>query len=300
MRNTTKVALSIFAIAIASISVSEYSSPADAHNGYGDPKKTGSPGDGSTCSSCHGPTTKVTGLITSNIPAGGYTPGTVYSVTITATAASKVNFGFSMSPQNASGTLLGTLTNTGSNTQLNSFFGGTANKYVTHTSAGRTGSTGSHSWSVDWTAPASGTGDVTFYGIVVAANNNGTDDGGDICSREEYLVHEASGCTPPTITGTTPASRCDAGTVILGATASAGTINWYAASTGGSSLGTGTSFTTPSISTTTTYYVDATNTCTTASRTAVIATGTMLFTLSRPTPKMGGNQAKSRSIAPYA
>ena len=77
----------------------------------------------------------------------------------------------------------------------------------------------------------------------------------------------------PTITGTTPATRCGPGTVTLGATASAGTINWYSASTGGSSLGTGTSFTTPSISSTTTYYVDATNNgCTTANRTAVTAT----------------------------
>ena len=69
------------------------------------------------------------------------------------------------------------------------------------------------------------------------------------------------------ITGTTPGSRCGTGTVVLGATASAGIINWYAASTGGTSLGTGTSYTTGSISTTTTYYVDATDGgCTTATR----------------------------------
>ncbi len=80
-------------------------------------------------------------------------------------------------------------------------------------------------------------------------------------------------CTPPTITGTTPGSRCGTGTVVLGATASAGTINWYAAITGGISLGTGTSFTTPSISATTTYYVEATNAgCTSAPRVAVVAT----------------------------
>lgn len=77
----------------------------------------------------------------------------------------------------------------------------------------------------------------------------------------------------PTITETSPNSRCGTGTVTLGATTSAGTINWYATSTGGSSLGTGTSFTTPSIAATTTYYVDATNNgCTTGTRTAVIAT----------------------------
>jgi hypothetical protein len=77
----------------------------------------------------------------------------------------------------------------------------------------------------------------------------------------------------PTITNTSLASRCGTGTVTLGATASAGTINWYAASTGGVSLGTGTSFTTPSITSSTTYYVDATsNDCTSTTRTAVTAT----------------------------
>ena len=77
----------------------------------------------------------------------------------------------------------------------------------------------------------------------------------------------------PIITGSTPASRCGTGTLTLGATASAGTINWYSASTGGTFLGTGTSFTTTSLLTTTTYYVDATlNGCTTTARTAVIAT----------------------------
>ena len=62
----------------------------------------------------------------------------------------------------------------------------------------------------------------------------------------------------PTITATTEASRCGTGTVTLGAeTNASSTINWYAAATGGASLGTGTSFTTPSIATTTTYYAEA-------------------------------------------
>jgi hypothetical protein len=59
------------------------------------------------------------------------------------------------------------------------------------------------------------------------------------------------------IATTTPASRCDAGTLTLGATATSGIINWYASATGGTALGTGTSFTTPSLSSTTTYYVGA-------------------------------------------
>jgi len=88
----------------------------------------------------------------------------------------------------------------------------------------------------------------------------------------------------PTITGTTPASRCDAGTATLEATASAGTISWYAAATGGTALTTGTSFTTPSLSTTTTYYVGtATATCT-STRTAVIATVNATPSITGTTP----------------
>src|SRR5204863_127555 len=72
-------------------------------------------------------------------------------------------------------------------------------------------------------------------------------------------------------------SRCGTGTVSISATPGGGeTIDWYAASSGGSALVTGnTSYTTPSISTTTTYYAQARNTttgCTSAARTAVTAT----------------------------
>ena len=77
----------------------------------------------------------------------------------------------------------------------------------------------------------------------------------------------------PAVTATTTGERCGTGTVILGATASAGTLNWYDVQSGGTSKGTGTSFTTPSISSTTTFYVDATsNGCTTSARTPVVAT----------------------------
>src|ERR1019366_2127799 len=246
MKNKTKVALSIFAIAIASIFTSEYSSSADAHSSAGDAKNTGSPGDGSTCSSCHGSNTNVSGMITSTIPVAGYTGGTKYTITGTI-SSSAVKFGFSMSPQNSSGCIASAWTNTSNTTQLNSAFGSTANEWVTHNgSAG----TSVKTWSVDWTAPVAGTGDVTFYGIFMITNNNGNNDSGDKCQLSSLLVHEATSCTAPTISNTTSGSRCDAGTVTLGATASAGTINWYAASTGGSSLGTGTSYTTPSISAT--------------------------------------------------
>jgi hypothetical protein len=95
----------------------------------------------------------------------------------------------------------------------------------------------------------------------------------DACGAIVYTSPKEITVNPiPTISTTTPASICGTGTVNLGATTASGTLNWYAAASGGVSLGTGTSYTTPSISATTTYYVDVTlNGCTSA-RTAVTAT----------------------------
>lgn len=117
--------------------------------------KTGSPGDGANCTECHGGTATTTaGLITTNIPASGYVPGQTYSITANNTLTGSGKYGFEVSPQNAAGTQLGTLA-AGSGSKL---VGGT--KYVTHSNANST----THTWTFNWTAPAAGTGDVTFYG----------------------------------------------------------------------------------------------------------------------------------------
>ncbi len=77
----------------------------------------------------------------------------------------------------------------------------------------------------------------------------------------------------PQIVNTTDIVICDGGTGTLNATATAGTLNWYNTPTGGSSLGTGTSFTTPVLTNTTTYYVEAIeNWRVTETRTPVTAT----------------------------
>ncbi|MEI7423835.1 MAG: PKD-like domain-containing protein, partial [Prolixibacteraceae bacterium] len=58
------------------------------------------------------------------------------------------------------------------------------------------------------------------------------------------------------IATTSPASRCGAGTVTLGATGT-GTIKWFTVPFYGTAVATGGSFTTPSMSVTKTYFVDA-------------------------------------------
>jgi len=61
----------------------------------------------------------------------------------------------------------------------------------------------------------------------------------------------------PSITSTTPATRCGTGTVNLSATSASPAIKWYANPTGGSPLYTGGTFTTPVLNSSTTYYVAA-------------------------------------------
>lgn len=63
--------------------------------------------------------------------------------------------------------------------------------------------------------------------------------------------------TIPFITGSTGDTKCGPGILTLQATATNGTINWYATPTSTTSLGPGNVFNTPTISTSTTYYVDA-------------------------------------------
>jgi hypothetical protein len=103
-----------------------------------------------------GSATAVTGWITSDIPAYGYTPGVTYTITVTSPGVGKK--GFEVSPQDLAGNLIGTLTaGTG-----NKLVG--VNKYVTHSAAI---TTDPGVWHFQWTAPDPGVGDVTFYGSMV-------------------------------------------------------------------------------------------------------------------------------------
>lgn len=155
---------------------------------------TGSPNDGKTCSTnggCHsGTPTPVTGWITSNIPSTGYDANAgVYTLTVTATDMSKSKFGFSMTSRNSVGAAPSLGTITVGQTQLN----GSGNSYITHTSAGTTGTNGTKTWLVKWN-PNTSFGQVTFYASFVCANADGSNSGDNIYTTS-LIVQEA-----PTIT----------------------------------------------------------------------------------------------------
>lgn len=158
-------------------------------------KLTGAPGaysndpasSNNNCTACHSGTATINnniGNITTNIPSSGYVPGTTYTITANVTYSGKTRFGFEVTPQNSAGTQKGAIIITDAiNTKI------VNTKYVTHTSAGNTGS-GSRSWSFNWTAPATGSGTVTFYGVLLVGNNNNSDTG-DLTYKTTYSVAEA-------------------------------------------------------------------------------------------------------------
>ncbi len=191
-----------------------------SHTAGAPASRTGSPGDGNqSCTSCHGGSAAVqSGWITSDVPASGYVPGTVYTITSTATGGGHVKFGFEVSPQNVSGILLGTLINTSSETQLIG-----SNKYITHTSSGTSGS-GSKTWTFNWTAPASGTGDVTFYGAFLVTNNDNSS-GGDATNTSTLVVSECAPISQPgLIIGNT--TVCSGSTQVYSVAAVSGAIGY--------------------------------------------------------------------------
>jgi len=150
-----------------------------------------SPGDnGKTCLQCHaGTLNSASGWITSNIPSTGFSPGEVYSITLTATDPNAVRYGFEITAEDAlnkkvSGFSLSNVTET---KLINS------NKSVSHTTAGTDASGNSKSWSFDWTAPAEISGQVTFYASVNAANGNNVTSGD--------VIYTTSASLSPAVTG---------------------------------------------------------------------------------------------------
>lgn len=148
-----------------------------------------------------------------------------------------------------------------------------------------TAASGTVNWySVSTGGTSLGTGTTFTTPVIPTTTTYYVESVGSSCTTATRTAVIATVYTTPSISVTTNGSRCDMGTVNLGATSSAGTINWYLAASGGSSLATGTSYTTPIISSTSTFYVDATaNGCTTSSRTAVTATVTTTPSISTVT-----------------
>lgn len=175
---------------------------------------TGAPGE-STCLSCHGgsalnPTNAVRTLVFNGSAAvTSYVPGQTYTAVFTVTNPGTTVFGFQMIAKNSAGTNVGTFIATNpAQAQLSS-------GYMEQTFAGRVASpAGSKSWSFSWTAPAAGTGTVTFYTASNVANGNGSDSGDEIYTNAFTLTEAVAPATIAAATVSAPAI-CRGGTVTV-------------------------------------------------------------------------------------
>jgi hypothetical protein len=150
--------------------------------------RTGSPGDGISCNTaCHGiqagtPSGSESMSLT-GLPVSGYVAGQTYDLTLTMTDPAAGRWGFQLIAEDASQNSVGTFI-LGSGTTV------VGSDYLTHAPA--VTASGSASWDFQWTAPASGAGEIGFYYAGVFANNNFANSG-DVTINGSEMLSEASG-----------------------------------------------------------------------------------------------------------
>jgi uncharacterized protein (TIGR03437 family) len=187
-----------------------------AYSSGPDPKLTLAPGDSTaSCTQCHGGKLNSFGGSVKLIPGSdSYTPGTTQAITITIADPTQKAWGFQLTARDQNNTQAGDFENVSSATQVICITGspkadgkpcsmGSTLQWAEHTlegySAGR-GKVGTFSFTINWTAPATDMGKVTFY---VSANaGNGTDSGsqGHIYTSTLELSPAAAGGPKPAIT----------------------------------------------------------------------------------------------------
>ncbi len=172
-----------FLLTLLSISFVSFTNSGGAPTG-----NTNAPGDGN-CTGCHSGALVTSGTnwnnftISSNVPANGYTPGGLYTITITHTMTGINKWGFQALVLNSSNAQAGSVS-AGVGNQT--FTAGTKT-YVTHTSSGNTGS-GTKTWSFSWVAPNPGMGTVTIYATVNAADGSGGTSGDQIFAKSLSVI----------------------------------------------------------------------------------------------------------------
>lgn len=143
---------------------------------------TGAPGDIGDCTVCHDsfgfPNVGPGSVSIGNVPPV-YQPGQLYTLTVNIQDPHARRWGFEMTALDSSGNKAGAFAPLDSYTQIASTGTPVGNRqYIEHTLEGTfPGTSGGHTWQVQWAAPATDIGTVKFYCAGNAANNDGTNQG---------------------------------------------------------------------------------------------------------------------------
>jgi hypothetical protein len=171
-RALTTMTTTAGAAALASLLAGAGDARGHAFPGGAPPGVTGGFGE-PTCVQCHsgsGLNAPGGSLEVDGLPAR-YTPGETYRLIVRLRRADVAAAGFQLSARTAGGAQAGTLSSPGRHTQVQADRGGV--QYAGHAEAGSDPTApGVAEWSVGWTAPASGAGEVRFHAAANAANGD--------------------------------------------------------------------------------------------------------------------------------
>ncbi len=162
----TKKPFIVITLFVASlISISAFY-PSGSPGGY-----TNSPSDAKNCTLCHGGSaTSVANFISTNIPAEGYTAEQTYDITVSYTGSG--HKGFELTCEDTLNTKTGQFIISSGTKLVNNNNAITHDDDINSTTA---------TWNFTWTAPAQGTGTVTFYSALVAQEEHTK-----LCSLQIY------------------------------------------------------------------------------------------------------------------
>ncbi len=172
---------------------------ADAQAFSGGPPdgRTNAPGESNCTISCHTTFPLDSGdgsLELLDLPAA-YDPGQTYLLRVRLSDPSAQRWGFELTSLDAANAPAGDLAAVDANTQTSTATSG--REYIKHTSAGTAfGTTGSQTWSMQWTAPAAGTGTVRFYFAGNGANGNFSNSGDRIYATSAGLDEATATAAP--------------------------------------------------------------------------------------------------------
>lgn len=160
---------------------------------------TGAPGE-KTCaaSGCHDDNSLNSGVaqLSIDIASGGvtkYVAGQTYPITVRISDANSSRFGFQIVALDQSTGNAGefTITDQARTQFMKNQHELMDRNYVTYTFIGTDATNnGTAEWTVNWTAPATTSGNITFYAAAVSANDDGTDKGDVVYTANNTLTNQ--------------------------------------------------------------------------------------------------------------
>lgn len=165
--------------------------------------RTTAPGEQTCLPSCHtGNVLNATGgsitVTCPTMPGWAYTPGQTYLVEVTVARTGVNLYGFALEALTANGTNAGSFihVNPTETWTKSATVSGVSRNAATHKLNGGIG-TGTKTFSINWVAPATNVGPVTFYVCGNAANGNGTASGDFIYTKTQPLTVSTASISSP-------------------------------------------------------------------------------------------------------